>query len=313
MENNGFVSAVVYAHNCEKTVGRFLTGLSNCLKELFGCFELIVVNDSSTDMTRDEVTAFGRDYDMAGGLSLVNLSYFHGCDKAMIAGDDLAIGDYIFEFDDVCQDYDWTLVQKVLDKCMSGYDIVSAVPDEKPDFLTRIFYSIYNKHSASDGNMIRHESFRVLSRRAYNRVKSNSNNYFFRRSEYANCGLPTASIMFEPNSGSKRTLDKKEKSQRREMAVDTLVLYTNVVTKVLLTLSIIFLVFAVIVGVYTVVCYLFDATKPVEGWAPIMGVLSVGFAGLFMILFLVTKYLSLMLKGIYSKSTYVVESVEKIS
>lgn len=56
----------------------------------------------------------------------------------------------------------------------------------------------------------------------------------------------------------------------------------------------------------------FSNKKPVEGWAPIMGLSSLGFCGLFVILTVIIKYLNLILNLIFKKQRYLIESVEKL-
>ncbi len=37
-------------------------------------------------------------------ISVINMSYFHGLELSMNAGMDMAIGDFVFEFDNTCLD-----------------------------------------------------------------------------------------------------------------------------------------------------------------------------------------------------------------
>ena len=62
--------------------------------------------------------------------------------------------------------------------------------------------------------------------------------------------------------------------------------------------------------VYTVAVYC--AGHPIEGWTTTMLVLTVGFAGLFAVLTVVVKYLSLLVDLVFRRQKYLVESVEKI-
>ena len=62
--------------------------------------------------------------------------------------------------------------------------------------------------------------------------------------------------------------------------------------------------------VYTLV--VFCTGHPVAGWTTTMFVLTVGFAGVFAVLAIVVKYLSLLVDLIFKKQKYLIESVEKI-
>ena len=62
--------------------------------------------------------------------------------------------------------------------------------------------------------------------------------------------------------------------------------------------------------VYTIVIYCIG--KPIEGWTTTMLVLTFGFFGMFLILTIVIKYLSLLLDMNFRKQKYLIEGVEKI-
>ena len=51
---------------------------------------------------------------------------------------------------------------------------------------------------------------------------------------------------------------------------------------------------------------------PVAGWTTTMFVITVGFAGLFAVLTIAVKYLSLLLELTFKQQKYLVESIEKL-
>ena len=63
--------------------------------------------------------------------------------------------------------------------------------------------------------------------------------------------------------------------------------------------------------VYTLVVFL-GGGHPIEGWTTTMLVISVGFFGVFLILALVLKYLSLVVDLIFRQQKYLVEGIEKL-
>ena len=70
------------------------------------------------------------------------------------------------------------------------------------------------------------------------------------------------------------------------------------------------LIFMLIAGVYTIAVYL-GQRKPVEGWTPLMGLMSAGFLGIFLVLAVIIKYLDVALKLLFQKQQYMVASIEK--
>ena len=129
----------------------------------------------------------------------------------------------------------------------------------------------------------------------------------YRKAVFANSGLASTYLTFDPQ---KAAADRGSGKERRTLAMDSLILFTDIGFKIALVLSIIMLCFAAVVGIYTVVIY--ATGHPVEGWTPIMIFLAIGFFALFAILTFVLKYLSLILNLNFRRQRYVVGNVEKL-
>lgn len=95
-----------------------------------------------------------------------------------------------------------------------------------------------------------------------------------------------------------------------ELAIDSLVLYTDFGYKFSFGLTLFMFILAVLELIYTLAVW--TTGSPILGWTTTMLVLTVGLAGLFAILALVMKYLTLLLKLNFRKQNYVVENVEKL-
>lgn len=298
-----FVSVVVYLHNDAQRVADFMDTVGRRVDELFEHYEIIAVDDRSDDGSAEAIVAAKGD--LRGALSVVRMSFPQGVQRAMNAGVDLAIGDFVYEFESCCIDFDNALVDQIYFKALEGNDIVSAVPDIRPRFTSRIFYSVFNKHSGTQYPLTT-DRFRLVSRRAINRVQSMSDNVNYRKAFYMGCGLKNESIVYAPHAVGNKKGDKK---QRRELATDSLILFTDVSYKISLFMSVFMAVFMVAVGIYAVVIYLLG--NPIEGWTTTLLVLSFAFFGVFAILTMVVKYLSMVLGLVFRKTNYTIESVNK--
>lgn len=313
-KEKNFISIVAYVHNNGNELENWLEYILNTMENHFEKFEIVFVNDNSNDDSIDVIIKYVKEHHVGHIINIINMSYYHGLEASMNAGVDMAIGDFIFEFDNLLTEYEQDLMWKVYQRSLQGYDIVSAVTDEKLDFFSTLFYKIYNWGKRQEGSAysLQRESFRVLSRRAVNRIKAMGNSIPYRKAMYINCGLPCDSILFRPNQNSKKFYDKAQMKNRRELAIDSLILFTDTVTKITLLISCLFFIFALLTGGYTVIVYL-GSNHPIEGWAPIMGFLSAGFGGVFIILTIIVKYLSLALNMLFKKQNYLVKSIEKIT
>ena len=63
---------------------------------------------------------------------------------------------------------------------------------------------------------------------------------------------------------------------------------------------------------FYLVLNIFNSTKPVEGWLSTMGFLALGFFGVFALLTIILKYLSVLLNLIFRHQRYLVSDIEKV-
>lgn len=308
MKEQNFISAVVYLHNDEKKIVKFFEKLYNIIDSKFLKYEIIFVNDGSTDTTIEKIKDFSKKINNAS-ISIVNMSFYQGKEISMNAGVDFAIGDFVYEFDTVNIDYDFDTIIKVYKKSLEGYDIVNAIPSNKRRKTSSLFYKIFNKNS-NFVYKLDTSTFQIISRRAINRISSLNKSIPYRKAIQANSGLKIGYINYKSTHKGKEKLDKKIKKDRSKTAIDSLILFTDISYKITFIFSAIMLSFIVLVGIYTVIVYL--TKEPVKGFTPTMIFLAIGFFGIFLILTMIIKYLSIILNLVFKKTEFLVESIEKI-
>lgn len=298
-KEKNFVSAVFYLHNDAEQVVPFAEALQAQLSEHFEQYELVAVDDNCTDGTVEKLREWAKG--LAKPLTILHMSLRQGIEQCMNAGLDCSIGDYVLEFDSVEMPYDSKLIWQAYELGQKGNDIVSVRP-QSISKTSRIFYQVFNKHSQS-AYQLSTDAFRLVSRRAINRVHAISDNLPYRKAAYATSGLKMAVLSFDGFT--------KTKDDRFELAVNSLLLYTDAGYKISLGIAECMMWLALAELLYTLYIYLFGG-YPVEGWTTTMFVLTVGFAGLFAILSIIIKYLSLLVDLVFKKQKYMVESIEKI-
>lgn len=308
-KEKNFVSAVVYVHDRENTIKASLKQINDVLNEHFLKYEIICVNDASYDDSASVIKEFGEKY-LDCPLSIVNMGFFQGVEMSMNAGVDLSIGDFVFEFDSDIIDFEPSLIMDIYYHSLKGYDIVSATADGKKRLSSSLFYKLFNK-SAKTQYKLSTESFRILSRRAINRVHALSKTIPYRKALYANCGLKMDTVHYKPNNSSRSDRSNKQSDTRLETALDSLMLFTNIGYRASMILTIIMILATIGIGIYTIL--VFALGHPVPGFTTTMLVLTGSFFGVFAILTIIIKYLSLLVNLIFKKQRYLVESIEKIS
>lgn len=306
-----FVSCVVYLHNDGQMAKEFLGRVCHSMKEHFEMYEVICVNDACTDDTILHVRDFLEEEEVSHVVSLINLSYYQGVEAAMNAGRDLAVGDFLFEFDSCVVDFEESLIMEVYRRSLSGFDVVAAAPLHNVSLSSRLFYMIYNWGSNYKGK-IRQERFRIVSRRAVNRVNQMNAYIPYRKVLYANCGLEMDTILYDNKDYVRKGQNKEERSKRCGLAFDTIIIFTNVLEKVTMLLSIGFMLM-MLITFGDIVLTLFGAVEPVEGWLSTVCIMSVGFFMLFVMLTMIFKYLSVILNTMFRRQRYVIEGVEKLT
>ena len=310
MKEKKFISLVVYLHNVEEYIKYFMKSIIPVCESNFEQFEIVCVDDGCTDGTVDKLKEYLEENQTAAMVNMIHMSFFQGIESAMNAGRDIAIGDFVYEFDDVFVDYEPELLLKVYEKMLEGNDIVAASSRGKMRFTSKLFYSLYNATSRSKGK-IGPETFRIVSRRAINRIKSMGQYIPYRKAVYSNCGLKMSTIHYDSKDVTARVKNKTVASERTSLALDSFIYFTNVLERISMVICGFFLILTVAMGIY-IISDFFNAYKPVEGWLSTMGFLALGFFGVFALLTIILKYLSVLLNLIFKQQRYLVADIEKV-
>lgn len=310
-----FMSAVIYVHNDEAYVEDFLRTVMEVVEAGFEHSEIICVNDYSNDASVEKLRRVGSKAKNTT-VTVLNMSYFHGVEAAMNAGVDLAIGDFVLEFDSVLLDFPKEEIMRAYKKSLEGYDIVSASPDKKQRFTSNLFYRVFNR-AAGFSYKLYSERFRVLSRRVINRISSMNKSVPYRKAVYANCGLKTANIRYSPIMQESSTLldkkktDRMERRYRADLAIDSMILFTGIGYKFSVAMTVAMMFVAIAVAIYSAVIYIFST--PVAGWTTTIFFMSFAFFALFGILTIIIRYLQILVDLVFRRKKYSFESIEKIS
>lgn len=307
MEQNkemNFASAVVYCYNDANTIGDFIENLDKTLAVNFLKYEIIVVNDASVDKSIDIIKSYAAQK-KGTVISILNMSHHQGLEASMNAGVDLSIGDFVYEFDIAYADFDWNMIMEIYRHSLKGFDIVSARIENNPRIISRMYYMLFNRY-ANLQHKIGIETFRIISRRAINRIHSNTETIPFRKAAYANCGLAIASIKYKP---VKRVI-RKRYNDRKTVAVDSIILFTDIAYRVTLTFAFIMAITTVAFAIYALIYKLLS--NPVEGWTTTIIFLAFGFFGFFVIFAIIIKYLQIIVSLAFRKKEYLFESIEKL-
>jgi dolichol-phosphate mannosyltransferase len=305
MKEKTFISVVTYIHNEEDTIIEFLDSTYNFFIKKFESFEIILVNDASNDKTIETISKQKDKYE--GRITIITTAWKHGAEAAMLAGTNLAIGDFVYEIESTHLEFPITALWDAYKKCGEGYDIVFGSPQHKGSISSKLFYKILNKFSHQNLNL-ETDTFKIITRRALNAILKSKSKNRYRKILYKNSGFPSTTIHFHPTKPitSERTLEEKF-----GFAFEALLAFSSIGLKLSFWLSIIFFLASICIGIYTISIYLTDSSV-VLGWTTTMLFLSFSFSGIFIVLTILGKYLAMILQEVKEHRIYTIQSIKRI-
>jgi len=252
-KEKNFLSAVIYVHNSGETIGSFLEVIIDILQCNFEHSEIICVNDDSCDHSVEIIHSIASKT-KSTSIAVVNMSYFHGLEASMNAGVDLTIGDFVLEFDSTILDFEKNDVMNVYYRALNGFDVVSASPIRKGINISNLFYKLFDQFSNLNYQM-RTERFRILSRRVINRINMINKVVPYRKAIYMNSGLRSDIIVYSPTNIYKIRKDKQERGYKSELAIDTLLLFTELGYKIAMFMTVLLMCFSLLMVGYTIIIF----------------------------------------------------------
>ena len=304
------ISIIVSVYNEEEVLFEFYRETIKVLLLIDNPYEIIFVNDGSTDGSRSTLFKLSRDDE---NVKVIHFSRNFGHEAAMIAGIDYASGDYI-----VCMDSDLqhppTLLPEIIRKFDSGFDIINMVRTENKSagILKNItsagFYKVINK--VSDMKLVSNASdFFGISKRVADILRSNYREKTrFLRGYVQNVGFNTTNIKYEAR---KRYAGESKYSIKKlfRFSMNTIMTFSNLPLKLGMYAGGMAAFLAIIMMIYTVVSFLRVGTP--SGYATIICLICFMFSVLFFIVGIIGEYLGLILAEQKDRPLYIVE--EKIN
>ena len=198
MLEENFISSVIYLNSADnrEQLSDFLNKILNNLNNHFLHYELICVDDDTKSDYLECVNSVKKNFD-GTSITILHMSFYQGMEISMNAGRDLAIGDFVMEFDECLYNFSDDMIEKVYTECLKDNDIVCCGDSNKTKSASIAFYSLFNRFSGMEYKL-QSDNFRILSRRGINRMQSLNRTIPYRKALYANCGLKMKMLQYEP-------------------------------------------------------------------------------------------------------------------
>lgn len=304
------LSVVVPCYNEEKNIEPFFVETKKALKNLLFDFELIFVNDGSTDGTMDILKKLCNTDET--NIKIINFSRNFGKESAIYAGIQKSTGDYVTLIDADLQQDPKIIIEmvNVLEK-EKDYDCVTAFQTQRKEnkFIIsckNIFYKLINKFA--DVNFFKNASdFRTFKRSMANAIISMTEYHRFSKGIFSWVGFNTKYIPYEVRD---RESGETKWGFRKllKYAFEGMVAFTTMPLRIATYFGIGFSVFAAIWLILTIIKKLFFGID-VPGYATIVS-LILFFSGIQLLCIgIIGEYLAKIYLQVKNRPIYIVKEM----
>jgi polyisoprenyl-phosphate glycosyltransferase len=306
-KNAFMISIVIPLYNEEQLVEMFLEQLFHSLKEIEEGFEVVCVDDGSTDSTLEKLIKIRK---VCAELKIVSLSRNFGLQSALTAGLNYAKGEYIVIMDADFQDPP-DLVPVLYEKIKStGADIVSAIRETRDEkFIKKIYINLFHKifDQLTAGQQVAQSgNFSILNKKAHRAMLQ-----FPERSRYLPgirnfIGFKHEFITYHRPD---RMKGEAKMSQRKlfSLAADAIYSFTKWPIRICLFLGLIGVLTFSFAIVYTVASKLLGLAP--TGWSSMF--LAISFFGSVQLTFmgLIGEYIYRIFKEVQARPLYLINEI----
>lgn len=276
-----FLSLIITAKNDENTLQKELENISNSLKTLVDDYELIIIDNASTDRT----ISLLRDLTSPSGLpnlQVYALTKEVDRDAAAWVGIENALGDFVVVFNPA--EDDLSVLPDMLEKAVSGSDVVFASNQLKPKQTIgyRLANGLFNfMYKQFNGIHLAKEApeYRVLSKRVINFILQHNQPAISYRHLPATAGFVKSYIEYQSEPKNRQT---KKLSESIEKGIRLMVSTTRAPMRLVTVLSLFGAGANLIYSLYVVSIGLF-AENVAPGWVS----MSLQMSGMFFLISLV--------------------------
>ena len=284
-----FVSVVAPLRDDARVVGAFLDETMAILRRTYANYELVLVDDGSTDGTFAAVQALLPRYEC---VRLIRLSRHFGEETAIAAGLDTVIGDYVVVL--LPNSDPPVVIPEMVARARSGAGVVFGVRRHRgPESLAvrlgaRIWYWYARKMLQLD--LPKNSSqMRVLDRQAVNAVVQIRDKYRYLRVLSADVGYAHTGFEYDPIL---RDPEKPSRSffERAAVTIDIVIANSQHPLRVVTFIGVAASLLNLLYMVYVVLIY-FSKDDVAEGWATLSMQSAVMFLLVFIVLSVMSEYL----------------------
>ena len=306
MKKNRLLSIVVPAYNEEEALPLFYEQLREVLDELPDAYEIIFVNDGSSDKTGEIIEGFAAENP---SVRTVHFSRNFGHQAALSAGLQQAEGDYTISMDGDGQ-HPPKLIPEMIRLADSGYDIVLTQRIEtegKSSFKkwsSETFYKILNKVSDTQ-TLPGGADFRLMNRESLDALIALPEFHRFLRGMVSWIGFRSVILPFEvPERLAGKTKYSLKKMVR--LASDAVFSFSMLPLYIGLSAGALFFVLALIEAIYVLSFWISGRSSSLApGWSSLMFMMLIIGAILMIIMGFIGVYVGYIFQEVKHRPVYI--------
>ena len=298
------VSVVAPVYNESAGVESFVERVEQVLSDWSGSFEILLVDDGSTDGSWPRIEAIAKSHDRVRG---VKLSRNFGKDPALYAGLARARGDAAIVLDSDLQ-HPPELMLDMLAEWQGGAEIVIARKRTRPDqsFLVRLGSNMWGRiFGQLSGIDIRNTTdYRLVSRRVRDELLGHGVHRPFFRGDSSVLGFKTSVVDFDPAArGTGRSSFRL--SSLAALAMRSITTFSTKPLHLVSAASVLLMIGALLLGIQTLVHWI-NGTAQTGFTTVILLILFVGSLLLFG-LGVIGEYIAAIFEAVRDRPAYIVE------
>ncbi len=286
------ISVVAPMYNEEAVIETYIEKTIHVLDKHFAEYELILVNDGSTDHTVSRCLSYIK---ANQSIRLIDFTRNYGHEIASTAGFDHAHGDYVILMDTDLQ-HPPELIPKMVEKVGEGFDVVCAARINREQeswfkqITARLFYRLSRKMTGLDiegdtGN------FRLVSRKVVDSLRKMKESNRHLVMMFAYVGYKTANIHYHCPP---RIAGKSKYSLRKliNLSLDSIIGFSSRPLRVMSIFSVFISIVMMGYAGFIIIQKLFTHQQLADGMASLIFLISGLFSVLFLFLAIISEYIS---------------------
>jgi dolichol-phosphate mannosyltransferase len=291
-------------YNEELVIESFLDKTIDVLSHHFEDYEILLIDDGSTDQTLSRCVSYIK---LNKSIRLLSFSRNYGHEIASTAGFDYATGDYVILMDADLQ-HPPELIPDMVKKATAGYDVVCASRSNREyeswikKITAKVFYGFARKMTGFDLSE-NHGNFRLLSKRVVESIRKMKENNRHLVMMFAYVGYKTATLSYycPPRAAGK---SKYGLLQLINLSLDSIISFSARPLRAMSFLSVFISGIMMCYAGFILIQKLFTHQQLANGVASVIFLTSGLFSILFLFLAIISEYISRILVETKNRPLY---------